>query len=104
MGHCRDSGSTANSWVATRGTGGCSLLTFVFLISSTLCSGDSSEIKDEVVDLTESHASEKLVGSLGKDGSSSGGSSFFTERVVIAIYEGMLYYILTYLHIQSYMQ
>lgn len=54
-------------------------------MSST--AGDSSEIKDEVVDLIESHASEKLVGSLGRDGSSSGGSSFFTERVVIAVYE-----------------
>lgn len=55
----------------------------IFTFSADTCSGlFSSETNEVVVDIIMSQASEKLVGILGKDGSSNGGSSFLTVKQV----------------------
>lgn len=56
----------------------CDTFSSIFCILSATFSC-LSEIKDEADDLIVSHTSEKLVGSVGKDGNSRSGSSFLTE-------------------------
>lgn len=56
----------------------CTFSSIFWTFSATFSS--LSEIKDEADDLTESHSSAKLFGIVGKDGSSSGGSSFFAKN------------------------
>lgn len=58
------------------------LLTFSELLTFSALDG-SPEISDDADDFIETHTSEALVGSLGREGSSSGGSSFFTENLVL---------------------